>query len=152
MSRQEYKTRLESGERGRIFINVPFDPAAEWGKQARYYVKGTLNGTPFQGSLGVRNKQYFMPVNKALQKEAGISPGDMLQVVMEPDEAQRAELPDDLQTALQNEPEANRFFESLTPFYANTYMEWVASAKKAETRTARIQEMVTLLKAGKHQR
>lgn len=152
MSRQEFTTPLESGERGRIFINIPFDPVEKWGKKARYYVKGTLNGTDFRGSLGTRDKLYFMPVNKELQKAAGIAPGDSIKVLMEPDDPQREEMPDDFAAALKSEPEAERFFKSLTPFYANTYIEWITSAKKEETRTTRLREALTLLKAGKRQR
>ena len=152
MPQQTFETTVESGERGRVFIVFPFDPAEVWGKKARHYVKGTLNGTPFQGSLGVRNGQHFMPLNKELQKSASLSPGDKVKVVVDADEAERAALPADFEHALKGEQDARKFFETLTPFQSNTYLEWITSAKKAETRAARIQEAVEMLKAGKRQR
>jgi hypothetical protein len=152
MSQQEFETVVESGERGRVFITFPFDPVKIWGKKQRHYVKGTLNGKDFSGSLGVRDGKHFMPLNKELQKSAGLKPGDAVKVIVNAAEAERADIPDDLAQALQVELEAQRFFASLTNFYAGQYVEWITSAKQAETRTKRIQETIGLLKSGKRQR
>jgi uncharacterized protein YdeI (YjbR/CyaY-like superfamily) len=53
--------------------------------------------------------------------------------------------------ALDSEPEAGAFFESLATFYRNGYLRWIEGAKRPETRSARIAEMLRLLKAGKKQ-
>jgi len=151
MSRQTFETTVESGERGRVFITIPFDPKTVWGKQSRYYVKGTINQTPYDGSLGTRAGVVFMPLNKALQQAAHLKPGDRVQVVMESAEAVREALPDDFKSALSSTPEAAKFFDGLTAFYHNTYVEWIVSAKKADTRRDRIIQAVDLLKAGKNQ-
>lgn len=50
------------------------------------------------------------------------------------------------------EPEAKAFFDSLATFYRKNYIRWIESAKRPETRGARIAEMVTLLKAGQKQK
>jgi uncharacterized protein YdeI (YjbR/CyaY-like superfamily) len=55
-------------------------------------------------------------------------------------------------SALEAEPQARTFFESLATFYRNTYIKWIESAKRPETRAARIKEMIELLKAGKKQK
>ena len=54
----------------------------------------------------------------------------------------------DIGDALRAEPEARAFFESVAPFYRNNYIRWIESAKRPETRSARIAEMVKSLKAG----
>ena len=151
MSRQTFETTVEAGERGRIFITIPFDPKSVWGKQSRYYVKGTINQSPFNGSLGVRDGITFMPLNKELQQAAHLKPGDHVTVVMESAEAVRETVPDDLQSALQTAPAAATFFDGLSAFYHNTYIEWIVSAKKSETRRERVGKAVELLKAGKSQ-
>src|SRR5690348_12627851 len=119
MSRQTFEATVEAGERGRIFITIPFDPKVVWGKQNRYYVKGTLNQTPFDGSLGMRGGVVFMPLNKALQQAANLKPGDRVQVVMEAAEAVREVVPDDLKAALKTAPTADTFFKGLSAFYHN---------------------------------
>jgi hypothetical protein len=151
MSRQTFETTVEAGERGRIFITIPFDPKSVWGKQSRYYVKGTLNQTPFDGSLGARGGVVLKPLNKALKQAANLKPGDRVQVVMEAAEAAREVVPDDLKAALQTVPAADTFFKGLSAFYHNTYVEWIVSAKKAETRHERIGKAVELLKVGQNQ-
>ena len=151
MSRQTFETTVEAGERGRIFITIPFDPKSVWGKQSRYYVKGTLNQTTFDGSLGVRGGVVFMPVNKELQQQANVKPGDQVSVQMELAEAVRETVPEDFKAALGSAKEASAFFDGLTAFYQNTYVEWIVSAKKADTRASRIIQAVDLLKAGKSQ-
>jgi uncharacterized protein YdeI (YjbR/CyaY-like superfamily) len=65
---------------------------------------------------------------------------------------QSESLSPDIISTLDADPNAKAFFESLATFYRNTYVKWIESAKKPETRTARISEMVELLKASKKQK
>jgi bacteriocin resistance YdeI/OmpD-like protein/uncharacterized protein DUF1905 len=150
--RQEFETILQSGERGRVYIVIPFVPGSVWAKRSRYYVAGTLNGVAYEGSLGVRDGEYFMPVNKQIQEAAGIKPGDKIRVVMELAKAKNDELPDSLKAALDSHHDAARFFESLTAFQRNTYITWIASAKTDDTRDRRVHEAIESLQSGKKQR
>ena len=93
-----------------------------------------------------------MPLNKELQQKANLKPGDSVSVTMEPDEAQVEALPEDFEKAMNHEPAVQQFFGSLTVFQRNTYLEWIDSAKKAETRATRVQESIQLLKNGQKQR
>lgn len=160
MSRQTFKAKVESGERGRVFISIPFTPNDKWGKKSRHFIKGTINKTAFAGSLGSRGGAYFFPLNKELQAEAAIGPGDPVTVVIEPqdgDDAQAAaaaagDLPDDLARALAGKAKARAFLAGLSAFYRNTYVKWITEAKKPETRATRVAETVKLLEQGKKQR
>jgi Bacteriocin-protection, YdeI or OmpD-Associated/Domain of unknown function (DUF1905) len=153
MSRQKFKTNVEAGERGRVFITIPFVPNDKWGKKPRHFVKGTINTTAFSGSLGSRGGANFFPINKDLQDQAKIGPGDAVTVTIEPqDTAASSDLPEDLERALAGEPKALEFFQGLSTFYRNTYLKWITEAKKAETRTTRVEQTVKLLKQGKKQR
>jgi hypothetical protein len=58
------------------------------------------------------------------------------------------EMPEELRQKLKNEPEAAAFFESLAPSYKRTYLEWITSAKRQETKQKRIQDTVEKLNAG----
>jgi hypothetical protein len=154
MSREQFESRVESGERGRVFITIPFLPNDKWGKKPRHFVKGTLNGVAFCGSLGARGGKYFMPVNKDLQSQASVGPGDPVTVVIEPEGANKADgdLPEDLETALAGETAARQFLDGLSAFYRNTYCKWITEAKKPETRASRVEQTVKLLKQKKKQR
>lgn len=45
-----------------------------------------------------------------------------------------------------------RFFDTLSPFYRTQWIQWIESAKKAETRADRIAKTIAALEAGKKQR
>ncbi len=73
-------------------------------------------------------------------------------MVLTPEGLQADTLASDIVAALESEPEARTFFESLATFYRNGYVRWIESAKRPQTRSARITELLSLLKAGKKQR
>jgi len=153
MPRERFTTKIETGERGRVFITIPFIPGDKWGKKPRHFVTGTINGVAFSGSLGSRGGSHFMPINKDLQSNAGVGPGDAVTVVIEPQAAgATSDLPEDLAQALADEPEARAFLEGLSAFYRNTYLTWITGAKQAETRAAHVEQTVKLLQQKKKQR
>jgi hypothetical protein len=151
MTKKTFKTRLESTDRGAVRLILPFDPTEVWGTTVRH-VKGSLNGTPFEGSIGARDGKRFVPVNKELRVLAKVEAGDTVSVVLEPAQASSQELPADLDRALRASKKAHTFFDGLSAFYRNTYVGWITGAKKPETRAERVKKTVELLDAGKKQR
>jgi uncharacterized protein YdeI (YjbR/CyaY-like superfamily) len=74
-------------------------------------------------------------------------------VALAPEGPQRDNLAPDIAAALEAEPEAGAFFDSLAQFYRNAYLRWIDSTKRSpDLRAARIDETVALLKAGVKQR
>jgi hypothetical protein len=148
---QRFKTVLtKSGSR--TFIPIPFNPNEVWGVKQRHYITGTINGYGVRGSLGSDGKQYFLPLGAAWRGGCGLEAGDKVDVDLLPEGPQAENLATDVANALDAEPQAKAFFESLATFYRNTYIKWIESAKRPETRSARLQEMIELLKAGKKQK
>jgi hypothetical protein len=151
LTTQHFKTVIaKSGSR--IFVPIPFNPNEVWGVKQRHHITGTVNGHKVRGSLGSDGKQYFLPLGAAWRRDCGINAGDKVDVILAPEGPQSESLSADVSDALDAEPQAKAFFESLATFYRNTYIKWIESAKRPETRTARIQEMIELLKAGKKQK
>ena len=136
----------------RTFIAIPFNPNEVWGVKQRHHITGTVNGYGVRGSLGSDGKQYFLPLGAAWRRGCGLDAGDAVAVVLSPEGPQSESLSTDVAEALDAEPQAKAFFESLATFYRNTYIKWIESAKRPETRTARIHEMIQLLKVGKKQK
>ena len=113
---------------------------------------GTINGHRVRGSLGSDGTQFFLPLGAAWRRDNGLEAGSEVDVVLSPEGPQSEGLSPDVVAALDAEPQARAFFESLATFYRNTYIKWIGSAKRPETRSARIQEVIELLKAGKKQK
>jgi len=151
LTTQRFKSVVaKSGSR--VFIPIPFNPNEVWGVKQRHHIRGTVNGYGVRGSLGSDGTQYFLPLGAAWRRDCGVDAGVMVDVVLLPEGPQSESLSSDVASALEAEPQAKAFFESLATFYRNTYIKWIESAKKPETRTARIREMVDLLKKGRKQK
>ena len=89
----------------------------------------------------------------AWRRDCGIAPGDEVAVVLVPEGPQRADLSPDVAAALDAEPAAGAFFDSIAQFYRNAYLRWIDATKRSPAkRAARIAEMVGLLKAGTKER
>ena len=151
MTTQSFTTTI-SKSGSRVFIPLPFNPSAVWGVKQRHYFTGSVNGHRVRGSLGSDGTQYFLPLGAAWRRDCGMEVGTKVVVVLSPEGPQSESLSADVAAALDTEPQAKAFFESLTTFYRNTYIKWIESAKRPETRTARVNEMIKLLKAGKKQK
>jgi hypothetical protein len=151
LAQQRFKTII-SKSGSRTFIGLPFNPNEVWGVKQRHYVRGTVNGHGVRGSLGSDGTQYFLPLGAAWRRGSGLEAGASVDVILAPEGPQSENLSADIAAALETEPQAKAFFESLATFYRNTYIKWIESAKRPETRAARIHEMVELLKAGKKQK
>jgi hypothetical protein len=151
LAQQRFKTII-SRSGSRTFIGLPFNPNEVWGVKQRHYVRGTVNGHGVRGSLGSDGTQYFLPLGAAWRRGSGLEAGASVDVILAPEGPQSENLSADIAAALETEPQAKAFFESLATFYRNTYIKWIESAKRPETRAARIHEMVELLKAGKKQK
>lgn len=151
MTKQQFTTVItKSGTR--VFIPLPFNPNDVWGVKQRHYITGSVNGHRVRGSLGSDGTQYFLPLGAAWRRDCGMDAGTKVDVVLSPEGPQSESLSVDVAAALDADPQAKAFFESLATFYRNTYIKWIESAKRPETRTARVNEMIKLLKAGKKQK
>ena len=151
MTTQRFKT-IVAREGSRTYIRVPFNPNEVWGVKQRHHITGSINRCAVRGSLGSDGSGYFLPLGAVWRWDNGIEAGAEVEVVLAPEGPQTDTLAPDILAALDREPAARAFFESLATFYRNGYIRWIESAKRPETRSARIVEMLSLLKAGKKQR
>lgn len=151
MSPQTFHTTVQKTG-ARVFILVPFDPNETWGQKARHHIRGTVNGQVIRGPMAQDGAQFLLVLNPSWRRETLIEAGTPVEVILFPEGAQKETLAPDIVAALETEPSALTFFESLATFYRNGYIKWIESAKRPETREARITEMMTLLKAGKKQK
>jgi hypothetical protein len=148
MSVHRFETVLGAEDSG-VFIEVPLDVPAVFGR-ARAPVRGTINGHPFRSTVAVYGGRYYLPVNRTLREAAGVAAGDAVVVELEPDDQPRTvEPPEDLAAALDADTEARAAFDGLSFTHQREYAEWVAEAKRAETRRRRVEQAVQMLRDGR---
>jgi hypothetical protein len=133
-------------------IRIPFDPNVEWGKKDRHYITGTVGGCKIRGPLVAEAGQYFLSLGAAWLRDNRLEAGKAVEVVLQPEGPQVDRLAPDIVSALDSDPSARAFFESLATFYRKGYVNWIEEAKRPETREARVRQMMECLKAGQKQR
>jgi hypothetical protein len=146
---QRFTVTVADGGRGRALIPVPFDPDAVWGAKTRHHVGGSVNGKRVRAVVESRGAEFGLLIGRAWLRDGCVAIGDQAQVVIEPEGPQRDDLADDVAAALDANPRAGEFFDSLAQFYRRGYLRWIDSTKRSpELRAERIATMVGLLEAG----
>ncbi len=148
-----FTATVTADRRRRVLVPVPFDPDHVWGRKPDHHVAGTVNGMGVRAVIEPLGDGQGILLGAAWRRDCGIAPGDEVAVVLAPEGPQRADLAPDVAAALDAEPSAAAFFDSLAQFYRRAYLAWIDATKRSpETRAARIAEMVVLLKAGTKER
>ena len=130
-------------------LKIPFDVHAEWGRKGRVPVRATLNGFPIRSSIFCYSGIYFLVINKQMREGTGLKAGDSVDVIMEIDlEPRVVQVPADLQTALKTNDPARTYWEKLSYTHQREYVAYITEAKRAETRTRRIEKTLLMLAAG----
>lgn len=153
MRRQRFRARLDPVRpdgTGGAFITIGPDVAAALGRKARTPVRGTINGFPFRSSIFPRGDSSFsMVLNRALREAASVKVGEVLDVVMEVDQAPReVDVPEDFRRALGRSRAARAAFEGLPYSHRKKDVDWITEARPDDTRRRRIERAVEMLTAG----
>ena len=151
MSTQRFKTTISQTE-DRAYIEVPFDPNEVWGVKERHHITGTIDDHTIRGCLDTYQKRYVLQLGPAWLRDSELDEQAEVEVVLAPEGPQLDTLSPDVTDALRSDPQALAFFESLATFYRKGYVRWIEEAKRPETRSKRIAEMMDLLRAGRKQR
>jgi hypothetical protein len=135
------------GEKGEVpAVEIPFDVRATYGS-ARPKVCVTVNGVTLRTTVAVYGGRSYIGFRKEIRDAAGLEIGKTITVTIEADTAPRiVEVPTDLQRALARNAAARKTFESLSYSHRREHAQWVASAKKEETRARRVARVIEMLK------
>ena len=146
---QRFGAHVAAGPRGRGVIAVPFDPDEAWGAKAGHPVGGTINGRQVRGTITPDGSGWVFTLTPMWMRDAGVAAGAELIVELAPEGPQRRDLADDISAALEANPAAAAFFDTLAQFYRKAYLRWIdATTRRPDLRAARIAEVVDLLAAG----
>jgi hypothetical protein len=143
-------TATITGEGSEYYFIVPVDIQAVFGRH-RPPVRVTIRGHTYRTTPARYGGEYFIVVNRA-NREAmgGLDHGDRVRIRIELDTDPRVvEPPPELADTLAGSPKANAIFEKLSFSHQKAYADWVAEAKRPETRARRAAESVTRLLAGR---
>jgi hypothetical protein len=138
-------TVVEVG-RGRMMVPVPFDPDQVWGAKPRHHVGGVVNDRRVRAVIEAVGGGHGFVLGPAWRRDCGIAVGDRVQVRISPEGPQRGDLPADFAAALEANPAAGAFFDSLAQFYRKGYLRWIeGTRRRPQLRAERIAAVVQLL-------
>lgn len=126
---------------------VPDEIAAAWKKAKVRRLVGTLNGVPVKRALqNHADGGSFIMLGRPLLKEAGAGPKSTVMFVLGPDPTpDELEVPAELVTALDHDPEAKARWDGFTVGRKRSLLHYVTSAKQEATRIRRAVELTRML-------
>ncbi len=136
------------------FINIPLQVSAGFGAKGQVRVKGTINDYPFRSTaLPMGDGKHYLVVGKEIRDAIAVAQGDTVKVWLELDlEERRVEVPEQLTQALGSRPQAAAAFERMTYSHQKEWINWIMSAKQAETRLRRVEKALDMIAQGKNLR
>ncbi len=140
---------MEWGESVYTVLPLPDEVTAELAAQGTKRVEIELNDRPFNMALTKAPvlDQAFVYTGKNVLKEAGIEPGEVLDVRLRKTDPNVVETPQDVALALaQNDLTAT--WSATTPGQKRAHLHQITSAKRDQTRISRIAKLILLLKQG----
>lgn len=133
-------------------IIVPEEIVAGLGKSRHPAVKATINGYTYRSSIAVMGAKFMLGVSNEVRANAKVAAGETVDIEVVLDtEPRKVTVPADLAAALKKDAKAKKFFDDLSYSHQRWYTLWIESAKKTETRDARVAKAITMLRDGKLQ-
>lgn len=137
MAKTPFKAEIRPSGRGGggHLVEVPDEIVVALGGKGRIPVAASFNGVPYRGSIVKMGGVMMLGVTKAIMTKAGVGPGDVLDVVVENDDAPReVETPPELAKALRkNRPRRPYGSSSRTATAGST---WASSSRRGRRRPA----------------
>ena len=147
MSAVSFSTIAQPNPGGVLFIEIPEQVVKKLGAGKRVPVRVTLNGAKYRSTIAVYGGRYYLPARKEIREAAKLEPGGRARVSLEVDTAPRTvDVPADLARALAT-PKIRRAFDAYSFSLRKEFVDSVTSAKRAETRAARVSKVVAQVRA-----
>ena len=116
-------------------------------------MNGTVNAMRVRVTIALDDAGWSFALSPARLEQGKVGPGDDVEVVIAPEGPQRSDLDPDVAAALDADPAAASFFDSLAQFYRKAYLHWIDGTKRRpDVRAERIAEVVRLLAEGVKER
>jgi hypothetical protein len=145
-----FRATLESSGGTTTGVVVPSEIVEALGKGKRPPVTVTINGYTYRNTVAVMGGQFMLGVSAEHRAGAGVAAGELIDVDLELDTAPReVSVPPDFAAALDGEPAARAFFDSLSYSNRSWHVLQVEGAKTQETRQRRIARSLEMLREGR---
>jgi hypothetical protein len=136
------------------WVEFPYDLKETYGKGNLVPVTVTFDGISYQGSvtkMGGDNAQIL--VKREVLAAIGKTKGDAVNVtVLLDDKPRQVDVPPELEAVLAQNPQAKLTFDFMSYSHRKEYAVWVSSAKQAETKRRRAEQVIIKILDSKKER
>lgn len=138
---------LEKGMRWHV-VFIPGDVAEDLELSGITRVVGKIGRADYRrAAVSDGNGRYYITLGKDLRQAAGCREGQMIQVSVAIDpNPDYIEVPEELEAALDTDPEALEIWNGFTNGYRRSLVHYVSGAKRTETRIKRALELCEKMK------
>ena len=148
----KFRSKVHLAGKTATGIPVPPEVVASLGTSKRPAVTVTIAGYTYRSTVAAFGTEFWIPLSGENRGGAGVVAGDEVDVDIELDSAPReVAVPPDFAEALDNEPAAQTFFDSLSYSNKRWHVLSIEGAKTPETRQRRIEKSVSMLREGRKQ-
>jgi len=146
---RSFEAPIQAGRGGGAFVLIPFDIKAAFGS-GRPRVRALVDRHEYRGSLMNMGQGHCLGIRKDVRAAIGKDIGDVVRIQVELDTEPRVvAVPDELSTALDAAPDAAARYAKLSYTHRREFAEWVAEAKRQETRDRRAAKAVEMILEGR---
>lgn len=142
------KKKPEKG--GWFYVAIPGIDPKHKNKLGLVRIKGFVETYEFKqfNLLPMSNGSMMLPLKATVRKSISKKAGDKVQVRLYLDKSP-VEIPEEILDSLLDAPKAHEFFLNLSDSNKKYYIDWIAEAKRIETKADRIVKMISLLERRK---
>ncbi|MEO8572302.1 MAG: YdeI/OmpD-associated family protein [Chloroflexota bacterium] len=145
-----FRTTILGAGKTAAGIQIPTDILDALGTSRKPAVTVTIKGYTYRSTVATISGAFMIGVSNAVRTAAGVAAGDEIDVEIELDTQPReVTVPPDLAAALDADPAAKRFFETLSYSNKRRVVEPIDGAKAPETRQRRLDKSIERLREGK---
>jgi Domain of unknown function (DUF1905)/Bacteriocin-protection, YdeI or OmpD-Associated len=145
-----FRSTLQLGGNTATGLPVPAEVVESLGQGKRPPVRVTINGHTYRSTVATMGGNFMLPVSAENRKSAGVAAGDDVEVDIELDtEPRQVTVPADFADALDREPAARQYFDSMPYSHKLRHVLAIEEAKTAETRQRRVAKAISMLLDGR---
>ena len=146
MKRYKFSAIIQRSSGWGAFVIFPHDVPTEFGIKGRVPVQAKLGGLPYTSSLMTCGTPFhILAVPKDIRAQLGKEPGDTITVELWKDDVPRTVEQSPEFIKLLRKEKLLAAFEKLSATRRKEYRNWIASAKREETRLRRLARAITML-------
>lgn len=141
-----FKVEKQSTKGGWSYVVIDGIPLQARAVGGTVRVSGTVDTYALHqfNLLPMKDGAMLLPLKAALRKAIQKKAGDTVHVTLYLDQSP-VEIPEDIEAALTDSPEAYAFFLTLSGNNKKYFIDWIEEAKKIDTKVARILKTIKLL-------